>query len=54
MAAYEPGLSSWTVAIICLPKDAIWTHIPLTASTEDAELFFEESFLARMQIINAE
>jgi hypothetical protein len=54
MAAYEPGLSSWTVAIICLPRDAIWTHIPLTASTQYAELFFEESFLARMLIINAD
>ena len=40
--------------MICLPRDAIWTRIPLTASTEYAELFFEESFLARMLIINAD
>jgi hypothetical protein len=54
MAAYELGLSIWTVAIICLLRDAIWTHIPLTASTEYVDLYLEESFLARMLIINAD
>jgi hypothetical protein len=54
MAAYEPGLSIWTVSIICHLRDTIWTRVPLTASTEYAELFLEKSFLARMLIINAD